>query len=220
MTSRMESAGRLRWIVFGAVICASPLAVGCGRELTIYRDDVINTEFDRNGVPMDVDIVMVYPSDFKGDLMEINRDLLADSSITSDMWFKNKPTRDSAKDPEDHAHYRIPSDRIFSFAEKKEEAYGKYLGGQLQGAKYSKKGEKEIIVRNIPVADIWNERSILYVFGRFTDAKGAVLPTKPAKFWKIGRYKEELAIRIRGKSIDVMTDATFNKDADNKGQVD
>lgn len=210
-----------RW-VFGAAFALmffTPLLSGCGRTLTIYRDEVINTEFDRNGVPMDVDVVTLFPSDFKGELEEINRDLMPGSGITADMWFKNKPTRDSAKDPEDRAHYRIPRDRIYSFAEKKEATFGMWEGGQIQGNKYRKAGEKEIVIRNIPVGGYSDDRSVIFVFCRFTDARGAVLATKPAEFRKLSRYSEDLAVRIRAKSVERLTQPKFDKDYDDKNRA-
>lgn len=207
---------RQNFLCLSAILmCVASLDIGCGRELTIYRDNVINTDFDRNGAPIEVDIVTVFPSDFRRvndtDLEEINNDLLPGKKINSKMWFERKPTRESYKNM-DPNHYYIPSKRIFSFAANREDTFGTYKGGRIQGAKFRESNKKgDIVVTGIPVDDIWNERSVLFVFCKFTNANGEVLPTAPAEFRKLGRYKEELAVTIHDKYVEVGTSAKLDK---------
>ncbi|HWL93908.1 MAG TPA: hypothetical protein VNT79_10270 [Phycisphaerae bacterium] len=218
MISRMLKANLGKWTLgVTALLLAAPFA-GCSRKLTIYRDEVINTNFDRNGVPMDVDIVSVYPSDFKDELEDINRDLLPGQRITSDMWFLNRPTRESAKNPDDRSHYRIPRERILSFCERAEDTAGERQGGRIRGSKYSKSGEHEIVLSNIPVGSPNHERSVIFVFCRFTDANGTVLQTRPAEFRKPARFGNELGVRIRADSVERLTKADYDKDLDEPGQ--
>ncbi|MBX3394906.1 MAG: hypothetical protein KF841_06025 [Phycisphaerae bacterium] len=215
---------RTRGWLQASVLCVAACAttwVGCGRELTIYRDDVINTDFDRNGAPIEVDIVSVFPSDFRKvndvDLEEINTDLLPSKGINSKMWFERKPTRESYSKM-DPNHYYIPSKRIFSFAANRETTFGNYKGGRIQGAKFRESGRtaKEIVVTGIPVDDIWNDRSVIFVFCKFTNANGEILPTAPAEFRKLGRYKEDLAIHIHDKSVEALSSAKLDRNFEEK----
>lgn len=206
-----------KWFFFPFVILAALVTgPGCGRQLTIYRDDVINTDFDRNGAPIEVDIVSVFPSDFRRtndvDLEEINNDLLPGKQINSKMWFERKPTRESYKNMDPNRYY-IPSKRIFSFAANKEGIFGTYKGGRIQGAKFreSNRAAREIVVTGIPVDDIWNEKSVLFVFCKFTNASGEILPTAPAEFRKLGRYKEDLGVHIHDKYVEALTGAKLDK---------
>lgn len=215
-----HSGGWLQLSLVCVVACTTA-SVGCGRELTIYRDDVINTDFDRNGAPIEVDIVTVFPSDFRKvndvDLEEINNDLLPGKGVNAKMWFERKPTRESYRNM-DPNHYYIPSKRIFSFAANRETTFGNYKGGRIQGAKFRESGRtaKEIVVQGIPVDDIWNDRSVVFVFCKFTNANGEILPTAPAEFRKLGRYKEALAVHIHDKWVEAMSSAKLDKNFEEK----
>jgi hypothetical protein len=207
-------------LVLAMLAGLAPLGGCSARTMTVTREPVINTAFDRNGVPLSVDIVTVHPDDLKGDNVEYNRDLAPGGGITADVWFANKPTRDSVKDPNDTKHFRIDRSQIFSFTDmKKEDVYGVYCGGQIVGNKYRGAHEKDIVVRNIDVGDVFDEKGVIYVFGRFTDATGRVLPTKPAEFWRVGDYVRNLEVRIAENDMRRVTDRTFRKSEDTKAPV-
>lgn len=192
---RRQGAGvnRGRAAVAGALAaaCAALGTAGCSdRILTIdVADFIAKTPGQPNGTPIEVDIVCVLPSDFKKDLKERNKDLLPGSTITSEQWFQNKPTKESMTNPAGGARYQIPSERIISYAEKPE-LYGKYAGGRIRGAKAGGQARFSCS-KTIPVKDIHDSQSAIYVFARFPGKT-----TSPAVFSPIGAYTRDIAVYI------------------------
>jgi len=210
-------AASLSWV--------SLLLLGCtAREITIERDPVINTRSSAEGVPLSVDIVSVYPSDLEGPNRDLNKELdpTAGQIITSDVWFKRKPTRESMNVAEgDPTRFRIPREQIFSYTDLDPgEAYGNYRGGQIRGSKFP---PPKIVVSGIPVAGwggrrVHDSRSVIYVFGRFTDENGNVMKTEPAMFWSVGDFERKLAVRIKDDRIEAVTPRKYNAERDNRNK--
>lgn len=202
---------------------------GCSeRILRIDCEKVINTGFQSIGAPLSVDVVSVFPCDLSGDEEEVNELLRFDAGagtepITADVWFKRKPTRESMGKEEpndwDRSLFRIDSGQIISFTDlDKDEVYAKpkNVHGQTLGKKYWPKGQRYYEVK-VPIDDIWDDRSVIYVFGRFTDKDGNVLRTKPAVFWKVGDWKRGLEVLVGPDFIKRNIEPTLNKDRDRGG---
>ncbi len=193
----------------GLVILLAALAcAGCSdkRTVRIDRDRVINTGFDPGGYPIQVDVVSVFPSDLK---QEVNRDLRPDrpdGPITADVWFRNKPTKDSMKDKDDNKHYRLSAEQIHSYTDEDEGTFwGIKKGGKLTGS--DSLGGSIVIgaESGVPVKDVFSDRAVVYVFARFTDAQGNVLKTRPAVFWKVGDFDKTLTVQIKAQTIERTT---------------
>ena len=185
---------------------AAMAACGCARTLRVTCDAVINTGFQPNGSPLNVDVVSVFPHDLRGKHAEVNEFLKPGSGITADVWFARKPTRESRRNDEDTSHFQIDRAQILSFTDKKkEDVYGRYLGGQILGRKYWSPGKNNILVSDVPAKDIFDDHSVIYVFCRFTDEKGNVLPTQPATFAPVGSFESQLAVHVGGGAVTGIT---------------
>jgi hypothetical protein len=182
-----------------SVLCGLLVLTGCGRALTVHQDPYINTACHANrppdkrtGEPLELDIVCVYPHD----LDKPENDLLKPTSkITSKDWFERRP---QTPNPE-AGRFTLPKKQIFLFTGDSK-AFGQKIGEYLRGAKQD--GEKPVKKSGIMFDGGWggaqfhDERSVIYIFGRFTDKDGNVLPVPPAKFHPPGAYTEQLEIKI------------------------
>ncbi|MBN2559720.1 MAG: hypothetical protein JXQ75_02155 [Phycisphaerae bacterium] len=217
-----EWAWRPWTVALSVLVLAS--ACGCSdRVMTITRDDHINTVFDPSGSPLSVDIVSVLPNDLKGDKLELNRLLLPEGGITSDVWFDHKPTKESMQDPPSHPdRFCIHRDQILSFTdEPKQDVYGRVVGGQIQGKAYAKKhGEEKIVVPRVLARDIFDEHAVIYVFCKFTNASGEVQRTNPAMFHSVGDYRREIAVHIGQTSIERTSKRVYGRDVTTEGSQD
>ena len=171
---------------------------GCARVLNIQQAEYINTAVhaarakeDRTGQPLEVAIVCVTPSDLDH---EANDRLNPERDITADVWFQDLPQRDDKKDMDERGgRFYLPKSHIFWLTDSKER-YGKRLRGRLGGAKNDK--QKDVVVEFKFEGSWHNDRSVIYVFAKFVDKQGQILPVKPAKFHPPGAYTEKLYVRI------------------------
>ena len=92
----------------------------------------------------------------------------------------------------------------------------KNVHGQILGKADWPKGLKYYEVK-VPVDDIWDDRSVIYVFGKFIDKDGKVLATKPAVFWKVGDYTRGLQVLVGPDFIKRNVEPTLDKDRERGG---
>lgn len=193
-TGRRLTAPRVMHLVACGVILLT--APGCGRVLTITQEDYINTAMhwgrpkeQRTGEPLEVNIVCVTAGDLKKDG---NGLLSPDAGITSKIWYENRPDK-SHKDDEGYSGLQLPRGQIFLLTDDKG-CYGKRVGGRLRGAVVDNR-DKVVMRFNFP-GGLHSRKSVIYVFPKFIDADGRVLPVEPAKFYPPGAYTRELSCKI------------------------
>jgi hypothetical protein len=207
---------RGHWAAAGLCL-AVLLAGGCSdRHLTIVQDDFVNNgmqhgraEKDRTGEPLQIDIVCVHPEDLRPN-EHIVKGLGPDSGITADVWFEHRPQtsyKNKEKDSSDKI-FRLPKNHIFVLCRKndegKPETYGEYRRPCLRGAKLD---GRSLTVDGIQFrsSSLFDDNSIIYVFGKFTDDKGKVLKTAPAVFHPPGKYTANIRVKV-GVHNDQMND--------------
>jgi hypothetical protein len=183
-----------------ALVCGTALAstVGCARELTIRQGDYINTAMhsgrekaDRTGEPLELTIVSVYPNNLKHDS---NTRLDPSRPITSDVWYQNRPWSGDKVDMEEtHGRFRIPKNQVFVRTED-DQVFGTKVGGWLRGALIDKQKTTKMTFKF--AGPLHNKKSVIYVFPKFIDHRGQVLPVPPAKFHPPGAYTHELSVGI------------------------
>ncbi len=183
------------------VILAGLASTGCsGKRVTLIQDEYINTAIhlsrapgQRTGEPLEVNIVCVYP----GDLEKPENALLSpDSNITSQLWFARRP-----QNPPQPGQFSLPATQVYVLTDEKD-VYGKVAGKALRGAK--RDGRTEVTVTGIEFKEegwfkggaVHSSRSVIYVFARFYDQNGAILPVPPAKFNPPGSYGNPLRVHI------------------------
>lgn len=172
--------------------------MGCARVLTITQDDYINTAMHvnrplaaRTGEPLEIDIVCVTPTDLKH---EANAGMAPDANITSAIWFRDRPIPGDKKDMEDRGgRFWLPKSQI-SLLTFDKKCYGTLIGDPLCGAATDKK--REAVKTFSHAGALHDKDSVIYVFGKFIDKNGGVLPVPPAKFHPPGAYTEKLCIKI------------------------
>jgi hypothetical protein len=180
---------------------------GCGKELVITQDQYINTARhkdlppeDRTGEPLEVNVVYVYPQDLKH---EANGRLSPDKSITSQEWFADRPKPGDTKDtPSRESRFWIPKEQILLLNNPPaDSSYGIHVGNRPRGAAYDK--SEEVLRRKLDFkGSMGSDRSVIYVFAKFIDAQGRIMPKPPAKFNPPGDYDKELRVRIRGEDLE------------------
>jgi len=174
---------------------------GCsGRRVTLIQDEYVNTAIhlnrspgQRTGEPLEVNVVCVYPSDLE---KPENALLSPDSSITAQLWFARRP-----QNPPQPGQFNLPAAQIYLLTDEKD-VYGKVVGKALRGAK--RDGRAEVTVGGIEFREkgwfksgsVYSSRSVIYVFARFFDQNGAVLPIAPAKFNPPGSYGNPLRVHV------------------------
>jgi hypothetical protein len=55
------------------------------------------------------------------------------------------------------------------------------------------------VKRGVPARNVHSDLAVIYVFCKFTDAKGDVLPVRHAIFHRVGDYRAEIAVHIKGR---------------------
>jgi hypothetical protein len=181
------------------LVCGVLGLAGCGRALTIHQDPYVNTACHANrppdkrtGEPLELTVVCVYPRDLDKPENEL---LKPTSKISSKDWYEHRPQGPAAE----AGRFVLPKNQVFLLTGDSK-AYGQKIGEFLRGAKQD--GEKAVQKTGIWFDGGWggaqyhDERSVIYVFGRFTDKDGNVLPVPPAKFHPPGAYTEKLEIKI------------------------
>lgn len=200
-------------LICGMVPAALP---GCARVLTTTQDDYINTAMhadrqrsSRTGEPLEITIVSVYPGDLK---LDANDRLDPGREITCDVWYQDRPQPGDKVDMEEpHGRFRIPKNQVFIRTDDAQ-YYGKRVGGRLHGALIDK--QKTVKTSFNFAGPLHNDKSVIYVFPKFIDRRGQVLPVPPAKFHPPGAYTHELAVKIgvdetrghHGQYIDNITE--------------
>lgn len=200
-----------RWIIVAAMGFLALGVAGCeNRTIAVDREKFINTRADPKGYPVSIDIVSVYPSDLKD---AANKDLMPTGpGITADLWFARKPTRESMSRKDDVQNFRLGEEQIHSYTDEDNKTiYGRRKGGKIIGTDASSGNIVISRSQGLPVRDIFSSEAAIYVFAKFTDKNGKVLPSRPAVFWRVGDFKEELAVRIKGESIERTTKRSTGK---------
>ena len=178
-----------------AVIGLAVLSGGCrARTLTITQEDHINTAMHEHrarekqtGDPLELNVVCV----FTGDLEKPeNARLQPDEGITAKEWFEFRPTGA----PPDGRHFNLPCNQIYMLTNE-ESPCGKVKGPALRGA--LEDGFSEKTIRDISFRKrLHHRRSVIYVFPKFIDKNGEVLPVPPVKYHPPGAYTRNLAVKI------------------------
>ena len=167
---------------------------GCAREMTIIQADYINTGMYKQahrGEPLELNIVSVYPRDLKNDA---NERLRPGSGITSKEWFADRPQPGDTKDMEDRdGRFWLKNNQVFLLTDSRK-IYGKRVHPALRGAVRDKK--KEVVVEFEFAGDLHHDESVIYVFAKFTDPNGDVLPVRPAVLHPPGAYTHELTVEV------------------------
>ncbi len=204
-------AGTLVAVLLLVGVCGCP-----ARTMMVEVDQYINASpANPKGQPLAVDIVSVFPQDLEGkDSKAANEELKPETPITADVWFAKRPTREAMKQKDNTERFRIKKQQIYSFTkEPAGSLYGVRAGGLLVGGAF-KPGQKDQIVKGIPIDSIFDSKAVIYVFCKFQDAKGNILPTKPVVFWTVGDFRDQLKVHIHKQSIERVTKRTFGKDMD------
>ena len=187
---------------------------GCARQLTITQADYINTAMqrdrdaeDRTGEPLEVNIVCVYPKDLD---KPRNAALSPDTRITSDVWYKNRPTLERVAGG---TAFDLPADQVYLLTDQKE-VYGRPIGSSLRGAKID--GQEPMEYRGIRFKGLFDKRSVIYVFPRFIGEDRKVEPVAPVKLHPPGAYPRDLYVEIgvedpKGKAIQYVKNRTVRK---------
>lgn len=195
MTTKSASIGLKQLLILalgGVGLLACP-GCACGeKKMSLTRDEYINSEMyidrpvaDRTGAPLEVNVVLVYPDDLKKD---VNSQLKPGSGITSKEWFEKRPK--AAADP---ARFDLPRSQILLFTNDSD-YYGERKGPALQGTKVASPDPALLTFKF--ERGLNDENAVIYVFGRFTDKDGYLLPVPPAMFQAPGKYPDELSVHI------------------------
>lgn len=194
------SAMSLRSLACLSVPCTLvALAAGCsGRTITIEQDPYVNTGMqcdrpagERTGEPLELNVVMVYPKDLDD---ERNDQLRPGSGITSQAWFSRRPQPGDSVDAETGNNFRLKPDQIFLLTNDSS-YYGQRIGQALRGA--SLDGAR--VTKGGIDFDNWasgDSKSVIYVFGRFTDKNGSVLPVPPAVINPPSAYAKDMVVKV------------------------
>jgi hypothetical protein len=203
----LQSATQNRWAsrLILALGIAAILGLGCERRLTIRQDGYINNAMQpnrpparRTGEPLELTVVCVLPADLRDDNGP-NADLKPGSPVNSRMWYARRPGAQLAPKPGEPvaAPFNIPATQIFILDENNTDASLRPLHGKtIEGQDRELKVTDKMLKFSIPALDLFSKNCIVYVFGRFADENGDILPVPPAVFAPPGDYKSELYIRV------------------------
>lgn len=189
-------SGRAALLVVGCLSVA--VSTGCARMLTITQADYVNTAMhvnrpvgSRTGDPLEINIVCVTPKDLDH---EANDALAPDVGITSEIWFRDRPIPGDKKDMDDRGgRFWLPKGQI-SLMTYDTKCFGKRIGEPLRGAATDRKDT--VVKRFNHAGHLHDDKSVIYVFGKFIDRNGNVLPVPPAKFHPPGAYTEKLHVKV------------------------
>lgn len=180
-----------RLVGVAAVTMAFLASSGCAaRTLTIVQAGLINDEAKSTGEPLEVTIVCVTPEDLKKERNEL---LDPTSDITCKQWYAFRPDKNSR----DATRFQIPSNQIFLLTDQpKGQVWGQIRGPALRGADRDSRGGK-VVVKNIAFPrDLWNKKSVIYVFPRFIGKDWNELPVAPVKYNPPGDSTRKLSCEI------------------------
>ena len=196
------------FLVIGAALTAATVT-GCGkRVLTIEQEGYVNTAVhrdrsaeNRTGEPLEVNVVCVYPGDLKGRFEGINDALAADSGITSDVWYENRPQPGDSKPKneegvgEREGRFWLPKNHVFIMTDETnaKKFYGTRIGPDLRGAHND--GEKPRVVE-FAFDGLFASDSVIYIFPKFIGPNGEVLPVHPVRFNPPGDYRRHLFVKV------------------------
>jgi hypothetical protein len=186
-----------------AIGLGAALTFGCERRLTIRQDGYINNAMQpnrpparRTGEPLELTVVCALPADLKD---PANADLKPGSPINSRMWYARRPGAQTAPKPGEPvaAPFKIPADQIFILDEANPDASLRPLHGRtIEGQDRELKVTDKMLKFEIPALDLFSKNCIVYVFGKFADENGDILPVAPAVFSPPGDYTSELFIKV------------------------
>ena len=185
--------GRRAWV---GTLGLLTLGTGCARTLTIHQEPYINTAAQaarpadkRTGEPLELTAVVVYPEDYKKPGNELLR---PDSKITCKDWFERRPEVGLT---ESGNRFDLSRDQVFVLTND-DKVFGKRIGSALRGAVLD--GDKPIRKTNITLRwnMVHNQDTVLYVFPKFVDRGGSVLPASPARFSPPGAYEADLEVKL------------------------
>ena len=180
---RTREAGRLSVSAVLAGLGFIALGAGCSHHVTFRQADYINTAMhwgrapsQRTGDPLEINIVSVRSKDFK---LEVNDRLRPDRHITCDVWFANRPIPgDDQEKAEADGRFYLPKSQILLMTYSSD-YYGKRIGDWLRGAATDKKKEIKVTIQSSGM--FGSATSVVYVFAKFVNEKGEVLPVAPAR---------------------------------------
>ncbi len=190
---------RWGWRRAAAMIVLAPICLtGCARKLSITQTEFVNNAMwpaaersSRSGEPLELNIVCVYPADLN---RAENSRLGPDKGLTSDIWFRDRPILgDTASTASRGSRFWLPSDQIFVMSNDTT-AFGTSVGPALRGARDD--GRATFQVEFDFDGSIHHSQSVIYVFGKFVDRHGSVLPVPPAKWNPPGDYKASIAVEV------------------------
>lgn len=196
-------AGMLVGVAF-----ASCGILGCpARSLMVTQDPYINnamhrnlSESERTGDPLEVSIVCVYPEDLE---KPANQALRPGQNITCKGWYDHRPEASGGADRFDLARNQI---HLLTDAAPSQ-AFGQKKGPALKGA--VRDGRSEVPVPGIKFErKLHSANSVIYVFPRFIDKNGEVLPVPPAVFNPPGAYSSGLSVKIGVNAADIKNPAS------------
>lgn len=188
-------------LVIGLGIVAT---LGCERRMTIRQDNYINNAMQpnrpparRTGEPLELTVVCVLPADLKD---PANADLKPGSPIDSRMWYGRRPGGAVAPRPGEPvaAPFKIPAGQIFVLDENNPDASLRPLHGKaIEGSDRQLKVDTDKILKfSVPAGALFSKDCAIYVFGKFADENGDILPVAPAVFSPPGDYTSELFIKV------------------------
>ena len=185
---RTHRAWCLRAAAMLAGLGSFALGAGCSHQLTFLQEDYINTAIhwgrapsQRTGEPLEINVVSVRAKDLK---LDVNDRLKPESQITSAVWFANRPIPgDDQEKAEMGRRFYLPKSQILVMTYASE-YYGTRIGDPLCGAVADHKKE---IKTTVPASGLFGSlNSVTYVFAKFVDEKGKVLPVAPARIRSLG----------------------------------
>lgn len=186
----LDGVGRsgLMLLFLGVVVAGT----GCQRTLRIYQDDYINTApvADRprdaqTSVPLQLDLVVVYPDDLEN---PVNERLRPGAGITAKDWYERRPG--SGKE---HA-FELPKEQVHVIGSDRE--WGRNLAPAIRGRVLDR--SDPIVIKDLKIkwSHAGDHDSVLYIFPRFIDERGGVLPVPPVEVSPPNKHGSDLAIKV------------------------
>ena len=185
--------------------------LGCpARSLTITQDAYINNAMHRNlpegertGDPLEVSIVCVYPEDLE---KPANQALRPGQNINCKGWYDHRPEASGAVAD----RFDLSRNQIYLLTDGgSAQVFGQKKGPALKGA--VRDGRGQVVVSGIKFErKLHGANSVIYVFPRFIDKNGEVLPTPPAVFNPPGAYTSGLSVKIGANAAEIKNPATHH----------
>ncbi len=184
-----------RWLMAALPVVLTVPLVGCqSRTLVITQADRINTAMqlgraleNQTGEPLELTVVCVKPEDLE---KQENSRLSPDSLITSKEWYEFRPEGGVPTG----GRFDIPDSQIYVLTNKNR-ICGQVRGPALRGA--IEDGTAERFIKGISFGrKSYSKKSAIYVFPKFIDRNGAVLPVPPVRFSPPAAYSSTLRVEI------------------------